>query len=92
MPGTRHSSATRGLTATLRRLSSRLLPGRSGSSSRSGPSTRMKPGSPPRGVRSGSPSGEAVDRMASGHISMNARQISSSWVISLVTARPEGLG
>ena len=52
----------------------------------------MKPGSPPRGVRSGSPSGEAVDRMASGHISMNARQISSSWVISLVTARPEGLG
>ena len=66
MPGTKNISAARGLPARLRRLSTRLLPCRSGSASRCSSSTRTKPGSPPRGETSGQPSGEAVASVANG--------------------------
>ena len=56
IPGSRNISATRGLTATLRRLSTRLLPGRSGRASRCSSRTLTNPARRTRGETSGKPS------------------------------------
>jgi hypothetical protein len=87
MPGTKNISAARGLPARLRRLSTRLLPWRSGIASRLPSSTRTKPGSPPRGDTSGHPSGEAVASVANGESLMKAVQWSSRWWITLSSTR-----
>src|SRR5665213_2499467 len=72
MPGTKKISCTKPLPSTiLRKLSIRLLPLRSGISSRFGPATLTKPGLPPRGEASTLPSEPEVASTQNGDIAMN---------------------
>ena len=72
IPGTKKSSCTKPEPSTiLRKLSMRLLPERSGISSRFGPATWTKPGLPPRGEASTLPSEPDVASTQNGDISMN---------------------
>ncbi|CFN77343.1 Uncharacterised protein [Bordetella pertussis] len=71
-PGTRNSNATRGSATMLRRLSMRLLPRRSGSSSVRSSSMTTKPGPSPRGEAS-SPCGPLVASTTNGAASTKAR-------------------
>ena len=71
-PGMRNSRPMRGSRTMLRRLSTRLLPRRSGISSVLGSATRTKPAGSPRGEQS-SPSGPAVAINTKGEASMKVR-------------------
>jgi hypothetical protein len=71
-PGIRKSIPTFGLTMRLLKLSTRLLPGRSGTSKVCGSSKETKPGASPRGEASGQPSASAVDNTRNGERAINA--------------------
>jgi hypothetical protein len=70
-PGMRNSSATRGSVTRLRRLSMRLLPRRSGTTTVFSSSTRTKPLGSPRGEQS-SPPGPLVAIAQNGEASISA--------------------
>ena len=72
IPGTKKISCTKPDPSTmLRKLSIRLLPERSGISSRFGPATWTKPGLPPRGDASTLPSEPDVASTQNGDMAMN---------------------
>ncbi len=78
MPGTKKIRPTPGALTILPKLSTRLLPGRSGSSSVRSSRMRTKPGGSPRGLASTRPSASAVARTRKGESSMKRRQCRSS--------------
>ncbi|MGX1136531.1 hypothetical protein AB7M11_000767 [Bradyrhizobium ottawaense] len=72
MPGTKNNRCTKPEpSTTLRKLSIRLLPERSGINSWFGPATWTKPVPPPRGEASTLPSAPDVASTQNGDISMN---------------------
>jgi hypothetical protein len=90
IPGTKKSSPILPSSTTFPRLCSRLLPGRSGNSSRRSPSTATKPGASPRGDASGQPSSRAVETTTKGERSMNARAWTSMRSMSFLAASAVG--
>ena len=89
-PGIRNSSATRGSATMLRRLSTRLLPRRSGSSRVRSSSTCTKPGGSPRGEAS-SPPGPVVASTAKGDASIMARYEGCTYGTSLLSEASPGV-
>ena len=76
----------------LRKLSIRLLPERSGISSRFGPATWTKPGLPPRGEASTLPSEPDVASTQNGDIAMNFFAWTSISGRAFAITRGEGFG
>jgi hypothetical protein len=74
----------------LLKLSTRLLPGRSGRSNVCESSTVTKPGASPRGEASGHPSASAVDSTRNGDRAINARACASMWSTSFFWRAPSG--
>ena len=93
MPGTKKINCAKPLPSTIfLKLSIRLLPDRSGNSSRFGPVTRTKPGLPPRGEASTLPSEPDVASTQNGDISMNFFAWASISGRAFAITRGEGLG
>src|SRR5215475_14456782 len=76
--------------STFFKLSKRLLPLRSGITSRESSSTRTKPGASPLGETSQVPSAPDVAISRNGDIEMNFRDCSYNALRSLITARSLG--